>query len=68
MKIFAERLKEIREERNVSISELARQIGTSQQNISRWEMGGRVPSAETIVMLCEFFKNVSAGYLLGLED
>jgi len=67
MKIFGERLKEIREERAVSMSALARQIGTSQQNISRWEGGETVPSAETIVMLCKFL-HISSDFLLGLSD
>ena len=67
MKVFGERLKEIRDDKNISMSELARQIGTSQQNISRWESGEIVPSADTIVMLCKSL-NVSSDFLLGLSD
>jgi len=67
MKIFGERLKEIREEKGISMSELARQIKTSQQNISRWESGEIVPSAEAVVALCLYF-NVSADFLLGLKN
>ena len=67
MKVFGERLKEIREERGVSMSELARQMGTSQQNISRWEKGERVPSGETLIKLADFL-NVSIDYLVGREN
>jgi len=67
MKIFGERLREMRENRAVSMCELARRMGTSQQNISRWEAGDTIPSAQTIVMLCAFL-NVSADFLLGLCD
>ena len=67
MKVFGERLKEIREERSLSMSELARQMETSHQNISRWERGEIMPSGETLVKLVNFLK-VSADYLLGLRN
>jgi len=67
MKIFGERLKEIRDERGVSMSELARQMKTSHQNISRWESGEIVPGGETLVKLANFLK-VSADYLLGIRN
>ncbi|MBQ5929696.1 MAG: helix-turn-helix transcriptional regulator, partial [Clostridia bacterium] len=35
--IFAERLKELRLEKNLSLKELAKEIGVSDIAISRWE-------------------------------
>ncbi len=67
MKIFAERLKELRNEENLTIEELAKQIGVSKMAISLWERDKRVPSIENLVALAKFFK-VSADYLCGLED
>ena len=67
LKVFAERLKELREENNLTISELGREIGVSAMAISRWEREIRIPNIESLFLLAEFFK-VSADYLCGLED
>ena len=67
MKIFAERLKELRLERNITQDVLARETKISQVTISFYEKDINSPNAENIVILCKFFK-VSADYMLGLED
>lgn len=64
---FAERLKELREEMNLSQNELAEQTGFSAACINRWEKSIRVPNVESLFTLCIFFK-VSADYLIGLEN
>ena len=61
------RIKELRLERNLTQSEVAKAIGTSQRNIGRWENGENVPAAVYVKALAEFF-GVRADYLLGLED
>ena len=61
------RIKELRLERNLTQSEVAKAIGTSQRNIGRWENGENTPAAIYVKALAEFFC-VSADYLLGLED
>lgn len=61
------RIKELRLEKNLTQSEVANAIGTSQRNIGRWENGENTPAAIYIKALAEFFC-VSADYLLGLED
>lgn len=61
------RLKELREERNITQNEIAKAIKTSQTNIGRWEKGLNEPSATHIISLCNFFK-CSADYLLGREN
>ena len=65
--IFTERLKELRNEKELSQDELAKQTGLSRSAISAWESGTRVPAATAVVALAKFF-GVSADYLLGLED
>lgn len=60
-------IKELRLERNLTQSEVAKAIGTSQRNIGRWENGENTPAAIYVKALAEFFC-VSADYLLGLED
>ena len=61
------RLKELREERHLTQSEVAQQIQTSQTNIGRWENELNEPTASFLVRLADFF-NCSVDYLLGRED
>lgn len=67
MKIFAERLKELRKEKSISLKALAKEIGVSDIAISRWENQLRIPNIENLKSIAEYF-GVSADYLLGLED
>ncbi len=67
MKIFAERLKELREEQHLSTRELGKEIGVSNIAISRWEREVRIPNIENLVAIAKYFR-VSADYLCGLED
>ena len=67
MKIFAERLKELRIERNLSLKQLAKEIGVSDIAISRWENQLRIPNIEVLVTIARFF-GVTTDYLVGLED
>ena len=46
--------------------ELAEIIGVTQDSVSLWEKGKRLPATEHIIALCKFFK-ISADYLLGLD-
>ena len=67
MKIFAERLKELRAEQNLTLRNVAQGIDVSINTVSRWERQERLPNIENIVALAKFFR-VSADYLCGLED
>ena len=67
MKVFAERLKELRLSENLSQRKLAELTKLSPSAIKQWENESRVPNAEAVVALAKFFE-VSADYLLGLED
>lgn len=67
MKKFSERLKELRIEKGLSQRDLAKATDLSQSAIVHWENNRRVPNAEAIIVLSQYFK-VSADYLLGIED
>ncbi len=67
MRIFAERLKELREDKKLSQNQLAKLTGFSNASISRWENGIADIASDYLIILCKFF-GVSADYLLGLED
>lgn len=64
---FAERLKELRTEKNIGQNALAKVLGLSNASVSYWETGKQTPSAEAVFKLAQFF-NVSADFLLGLKD
>lgn len=58
---FAERLKELRAEKNLSMRALAEKIQVSDAAICKWENGENEPKATYIKRLCAFFE-VSADY------
>ena len=63
---FAERLKELRIDKNLTQTQLSKETGLSQACIAKLENGSRAPSVDTIIALAKFFK-VTTDYLLGLE-
>lgn len=67
MKIFCERLKELRLEKDLSTVQLAKELKISDSTITRWENGLRVPSIDNLYIIAKYFK-VTADYLIGLED
>ena len=64
---FSTRLKDLREENNLTLKQLGDAIGVSDIAISRWENNKRTPNIDSLLALCKYFK-VSADYLIGLED
>ena len=67
MKIFSERLKELRLEKNISKSYLAKNLSVSEPTVSRWESNQISPNVEKIVQIANFF-DVTTDYLLGLSE
>lgn len=64
---YLTRLKDLREDRDMTQSELAALLQTTQPQIYRYEAGQRDLPLDKLVMLCRYF-NVSADYFLGLPD
>ena len=67
MKIFAQRLRELRQDKHLSMKQLAKELNTTDAAISNWENEINEPKISYLVAIAHFF-NVSADYLLGLED
>lgn len=67
MKIFSERLKELRKENNLTTTQLGKLLKVNNSTISRWENGSIIPSIEQLYNIAVYFK-VSSDYLLGLKD
>ena len=63
---FGERIRNLREDRDLTQSELGAQVNMTQRKISYIERGKYEPSIDDIVSLCKFF-DVSSDYLLGLN-
>lgn len=67
IKLFGERLKYLRNERELGQNNLAEKLQLSNASISYWETGKQIPSAEAVFKLAVFF-SVSSDYLLGLTN
>ena len=65
--IFSKRLRELREDKNLSMQELAVIINVSNAAISNWENEINEPKISYLVALAKYF-GVSADYLLGLKE
>ena len=67
MKVFAERLKDLRMESNLTQKQLASKLGVTHASVSRWESDIHEPKQSELVAVAKFFR-VSTDYLSGLED
>lgn len=67
MSLFAERLRELRNDKGLSMKDLAKQINATDAAISNWENDINEPKLSYIINLCKFF-DISADYLMGLSD
>lgn len=60
-------LKLLREQKNLTQSQLGEILGIARNSISRYENGEREPDNETILKLADFFQ-VTTDFLLGKTD
>ena len=65
--MFKVKLKELRENKNISQYQLAERIHVSRGAISKWERGIGIPSECNLEALCDYFE-VSEEYLLDRND
>ena len=64
---FGEKIRNLREDKNLNQTQLAEAVNMTQRKISYIERGTYEPGIDDIVALCRFF-NVSADYLLGTNE
>lgn len=64
MQVFLNRLRGLREDNDLTQSEIAKVLGTSQTMYARYERGANELPIRHLVTLCRFY-NVSADYFLG---
>lgn len=65
--MFSQRIKAIRESKQLSQSAFGKLIGFSKPQILRWENGTSQPHADTLKEIAEKL-SVTTAYLLGLAD
>ena len=65
--MFAQRLRELRKNKNITQIEFARQFNIATGTIGMWETGKRQPDYDTLLSIAKYF-DVSIDYLLGKED
>ena len=65
--VFGERLKDLRVERGLASTTLAKELGVRDTTILRWEKGIMIPTIIYLYRIAVYF-GVSADYLIGLED
>lgn len=62
-----ERLKQAREDRDMSQADVAAALGTTKQQISKYETGTQEMTASRLAAVCRIL-GVSSDYLLGLPQ
>jgi len=67
MKVFGQRLKELRTDKGLSTMALGKIIGVSDMAICRWENDKTDIVGENLIKLAQYF-GVTVDYLLGLGD
>lgn len=64
---ISKRIRELRQEKEITVTELASAMGKSEGAVRMWETGKSKPDIDTIINLTKFF-NVSSDFLLGISD
>jgi len=67
MKIFGERLREIRTEKRLKQTDIAKMLNVSGNTVHGWETDKQEPSMATLLKLSEIL-GVSLDYLFGKTD
>ena len=65
--MIADRIKDLREVKKLTQSDLAKHLGITRSSVNAWEQGISVPSTQYVVELSRAF-GVSTDYLLGVDD
>jgi transcriptional regulator with XRE-family HTH domain len=65
--MFKDKLKELRQSKNISQATLADKIYVSRSAVAKWEQGRGLPTEDSLKLLCEYF-NVSEDELLDKKE
>ena len=62
-----QRLKDLREDHDLSQKDIADLLHTTRQQVSKWETGFQMMGVDKYIKLAQYY-NISVDYLLGLID
>ena len=62
-----ERLRDLREDHDLTQTDIAKLLGTTRQQVSKWETGTQMMGVDKYIRLAVYY-NVSLDYLLGLTN
>ena len=65
--VLGERIRYLRELRQLKQEQLAERVGVTKQTVSNWENGNMMPSVDAFLRVTEFF-HTTPNYLLGYDD
>ncbi|MBQ7339819.1 MAG: helix-turn-helix transcriptional regulator [Clostridia bacterium] len=64
--IYVKRIRDLREDRDLTQQQIADVLGTSQTMYARYERGANEMPIRHLLTLCKFYE-VSADYILGID-
>jgi len=64
---YYKRLKDIREDNDLTQEDIAQLLETTRQQVGKWENGTQMMGVDKYIKLAQYY-NVSVDYLLGLID
>lgn len=67
MNAYVKRIRDLREDADLTQTEVAEFLGTSQTMYARYERGANEIPVRHIIKLCNYYR-VSADYILGITD
>lgn len=65
--MIGQRIRDLRKQKRMSQTELAKMLAVSQTTVTAWETGKAEPSSSAITSLADYF-DVTTDYLLGRPD
>lgn len=65
--MIADKIKYLRNEKNMTQTDLAKKLKITRSSVNAWEMGISVPSTQYIIELSYIFE-VSTDFLLGIDE
>ena len=65
--VYAQRIREVRQSTGLTQTEFAQAIGTTKNQLSKYELGTQDTPTKIIIAVCEQYK-VDANWLLGLNE
>lgn len=67
MKTYIDRMRELREDHDLTQHDIAKLLKTTQQTYSRYEQGINELPIRHLITLCQFYR-VTSDYFLGFSD